>query len=81
MKAIFSCLNLKPDDGFLAYIMPELFNKTGQGVTDIVIAWDEVKPVLHPEYFFTYTYCVLEWNEGPPPWLGPVSKKFFKSLE
>ena len=41
-----SCLNLKPDDGFLPYITPELFNKT-----DIVIAWDEFKRVLHAEYF------------------------------
>ena len=37
-KAIFSCLNLNPDDGFLPYNMPELFDKTGQGLTDIVIA-------------------------------------------
>ena len=51
VKAIFSCLNLKPDDGFLPYNMPELFNKTGHGLTDIVIAWDEFKAVLHPEFF------------------------------
>ena len=38
VKAIFSCLNFKPDDGFLLYNMPELFNKTGHGLTDIVIA-------------------------------------------
>ena len=44
-----SCLNLKPDDGFLPYIMPELFNKTVPG---IVIARDEFKRVLHPEYFW-----------------------------
>ena len=37
VKAIFSCLNLKPDDGFLPYNMPELFNETGRGRTDIVI--------------------------------------------
>ena len=30
MKTIFSCLNLKPDDGFLPYKMPKVFNKTGQ---------------------------------------------------
>ena len=35
-KAIFSCLNLKPDDGFLPYSMPKLFNKTGHGLTDTV---------------------------------------------
>ena len=34
-KAIFSCLNLKPDDGFFNKRM-ELFNKTGHGLTDIV---------------------------------------------
>ena len=28
----------KPDDGFLPYNIPELFNKTGHGLTDIVIA-------------------------------------------
>ena len=38
VKAIFSCLNLEPDDGFLPYNTPELFNKTGDGVTGIVIA-------------------------------------------
>ena len=26
VKAIFSCLNLKPDDGFLPYNMPKVFN-------------------------------------------------------
>ena len=41
VKAIFSCLNLKPDDGFLPYNMPELFNKIGHGLTDIVFALDE----------------------------------------
>ena len=51
VKAIFSCLNLKPDNGLLPYIMPELFNKTGPDLTEIVIAWDEFKPVLYPDYF------------------------------
>ena len=37
-KAIFSCLNLKPDDGFLPCNMSELFSKTGHGLTDILIA-------------------------------------------
>ena len=37
-KAIFLCLNLKPDDGFLPYNIAELFNKTGHGLTGIVIA-------------------------------------------
>ena len=51
VKAIFSCLNLKPDDGFLPYNMPELFNKTGHGLTDIITAGDKFKLVLHPECF------------------------------
>ena len=38
VKAIFSCLNLKADDGFLPYNMPKVFNETGHGLTDIVIA-------------------------------------------
>ena len=37
VKAIFSYLNFKPDE-FLPYNMSELFNKTGNGLTDIVIA-------------------------------------------
>ena len=37
-KAIFSCLNRKPDYGFLPYNMPELFNKSGYDLTDIIIA-------------------------------------------
>ena len=52
VKAIFSCLNPKPDDGFLPYNMPELFDKTRHGLTDIVIASDEFKLDLHPEYFW-----------------------------
>ena len=47
VKATFSCLNLKPDDGSLPYNMPKAFNETGNGLTGIVIAWDEFKPVLH----------------------------------
>ena len=38
VKAIFSCLNLKADDGFLSYSMPEVFNKTGHGLADVIIA-------------------------------------------
>ena len=51
-EVIILCLNLKPDDGCLPCNMPELFNKTGNGLADIVIAWDEFKPVLQPEYFW-----------------------------
>ena len=51
VKEMFS-LNLKLDDGFLSYNMPDVFNKTGRGLTDIIIAWDEFKPVVHPQYFW-----------------------------
>ena len=37
VKEMFS-LNLKLDDGFLSYNMPDVFNKTGRGLTDIIIA-------------------------------------------
>ena len=36
MEAIFSCLILKPDDGFLPYSIPEVSNNTGHGPTDIM---------------------------------------------
>ena len=51
--------------GFIAYGMPEVFNKTGHGPPDIIIAWSEFKPVFNPGYFVqnrTYIYWVLEWN-------------------
>ena len=52
VKAIVSCLNLRSDVEFLPYSMRKVFNKTGHGLTGIVIAWDEFKPVLHTEYFW-----------------------------
>ena len=52
VKAVFLCLNLELDDGFLTHNMPVVSNKTGHGLTDIVIAWDKFKPALHPEYFW-----------------------------
>ena len=41
MEAIFSCLNLKPDDGFLPYRMSEVFGKIAHGPTDTIIDWAE----------------------------------------
>ena len=35
---IFSCLNLKPNDGILLDSMPEVFNKTGHGLINIKIS-------------------------------------------
>ena len=52
VKAIFSCLNLKHNDGFLPCNMPNVFDKAGYGLTDAVIAWDEFKPVLYLGYFW-----------------------------
>ena len=65
--------------------MPEVFNKTGHRLTDIVIAWDEFKPVLHTEFFLgnkgSYIYCLLEWNWRPSTIVGACVKYFFWSLE
>ena len=65
--------------------MPEVFNKTGHGLTDIVIAWDEFKAVSHPEFFWgnkgNYIYCVLEWNWRLSTMVGACVKYFFWSLE
>ena len=52
VKEMFSCLNLKPDDGGLPYHMLEVCSKTGHGLTNIIIARDELNSVLHPELFF-----------------------------
>ena len=35
---IFSCLNLKPNDGILLDSMPEVFSKTGHGLINIKIS-------------------------------------------
>ena len=52
MKAISLCANLKADDLFSPYNIPEVFNEIGHGLTDIVFALDEFKPSLYPEYFW-----------------------------
>ena len=77
VKAIFPCLNLKPNDGLLPYNMPEVFNTTGYGFTDIIIDWDDFKPVFH--HFgnkSTYIYCVIEWNWRPSTMVGACVKFF-----
>ena len=61
--------------------MPEVFDKNGHDLKNI-IAWDEFKPVLHPEYFWGITVhistvCSSE-TEDPAPWLGLVSNIFLK---
>ena len=47
VKAMFSCLNLKPDDEFLPYNMPELLNKTGHGLRNIAVAYATIKYLIH----------------------------------
>lgn len=42
MEAIFSRINLRPDNGFLAYSIPEIFMKTVHGLTDIFIDCTEL---------------------------------------
>ena len=62
VKVIFLYWNLKLDDTFLPY-MSEAFNKTVHGFTNIIIAWNDFKPVFH--HFgsnSTYIYCELEWS-------------------
>ena len=51
IKAISFCLNLKPEDEFLPYRMPQVLNKTGNDLADFLLAWYEFKPVLQPEFF------------------------------
>ena len=43
MEAIFSPLNLKPDDQFLPYNLPEIFIKSKYDLTGIIIDWTEFK--------------------------------------
>ena len=74
VKAIFSCLNLKPDDGFLPYNMPKVFNKTGNGLTGTVIAWDELKSVSRTVFLGIISTVCKSGTEVP--WFGPVSKIF-----
>ena len=63
--------------------MPEIFNKTGHGLRDIVIAWDEFKAVLHPELFGEIKVIIsavcYSGIEGPPPLFVPVSNICFGS--
>ena len=59
IEAISLCLNLVPDDGFLPYSMPEVFNKTEHDFTGIIIACAEFKPVLHQEIFWVQQYIYL----------------------
>ena len=52
--------------------MPKVFNKTENGLTGIVIAWNEFKPVLHTVFLGIISTVCKSGTEIP--WLEPVSK-------
>ena len=63
------------------YNMPKLSNKTAHGLTDIVIAWDQFKPVFIQIIFGnngTSIYCALEWNWRPSIMVGADVKFFLR---
>ena len=41
LETIFTQINLKPEAGFLLKKMPDIFVKTGQGLTDMIIGCTE----------------------------------------
>ena len=43
LEVIFTCINLKPEAGFLLKKMPDIFIKTGHGLTDMIIDCTEFK--------------------------------------
>lgn len=43
MEAVFSKINLVPDEGILSYNMHEIIMRTGHGMTDIVIDCTDFK--------------------------------------
>ena len=53
IDAVFSKRNLRPDEGILAYNMPEIFIKTGDGLNDIVIDCTEFKLQQPSNYDFS----------------------------
>ena len=87
VKAMFSCLNLKPDDGDLSYNMSEVCNKAGHALTNVIIVCDELKPVFHPEFvlsfFFEqqYVYLLRARAELKAPPCGACAKNVLKSFE
>ena len=69
-------------DKFLPYSMYEFFNKTGHGLTDIIVVWAEFKPVFQQEFFGqngTYIYWVLEWNWRSSTMVGGSIKNLFRT--
>ena len=57
--------------------MPEVFNKTGHGLTGIIITQSEIKSVLRSEFFYADPYIHLlstRVEQKALPWLGALSK-------
>ena len=57
-KAIFSCLNLKSDDGFLPYNMPKVLIKLIMASQALQVP----EMNLSQSIFGNNVYCMLEWN-------------------
>ena len=76
VKAIFSCLNLRPDDGFLPYNLLRFLIKLDMALQTLQL----------PEMILRQCFAILgtvhistvcySRTEGSPPWLGPVFKGF-----
>ena len=62
--------------GFIAYGMPEVFNKTGHGLPDIIIAWSEFKPVFNPGILCRTAHTSTEYYSGTEglSWLENLPK-------
>jgi len=43
LETIFTCINLKPEAGFLLKKVPDIFVKTGLGLTDMILDCTEFK--------------------------------------
>ncbi|XP_057292377.1 uncharacterized protein LOC130620063 [Hydractinia symbiolongicarpus] len=66
LETIFSQLDLKPDDGFLLKKMPDIFVRTGHGLTDLVIDcsglfFSDIYPGSISDSAITKETAVLEW--------------------
>ena len=61
LETIFTHINLKPEDGFLLKKMPDIFIKTGHGLTDMTIGCTEfqisacIKSLMFSNYENTIT--------------------------
>ena len=79
VEAIFSCLNLKTDDGFLPYNMPKVFNKLDMASQALQLPEMNLSQFCPQSIFGNNVYCMLEWNLRPL--VGAFVNNFFRSLE